>query len=497
VTATRDAEIIRRRATNELKRRISEEPRRKTQLVRETAEYFGVSPATVWRWLTSDPSPRGRPRGSKLIVFDDRMKGLLYQSGNNVAEFLRRAVAAGLFAEARPSLATIRRAVARDVPRVERVLARYGDRGVRDHALVYLPMNTLYRAHAYMMDHCQLPWYVIAPWPMRGLIQPWFTAVIDACTRVIVGFVISVHPNSTTIALALAAAICADGRGRFHGIPENVLIDNGSDFLSKHIEEAMMTIGTVITPHIGYHPNVKGIVERVNWTVQLRMQGFPGFADGPKTVDKKRQFTQEDGWVAYSDVYGAMATLIDAYHEDEHTSLSCSPAEAWDRDPTPLVTIDSPEKTALLLMKSGSLTIQKDGIHLAGRTYASEETICRKGDRVTVRYWPHDQRKVYVFDNAGKVFIGVASNTSEMTSDEKVAIWQSRQEQLRAANREVRRAKRAARPTFEPTTEAGKDPEVVYVRPGRRDRKLPRVDSSASVRALAFPGVDESFSVEG
>jgi putative transposase len=496
-TGVPERQIVRQRVAEKLRAAVDADPARKWQLVVETAETVGVDESTVWRWLNRDPKPLGRPRGSGKLIFDDALKGLYYACGCNAQLFLERASAARCFVDGSPSVSTVRRAIKTQLPRVERELAQHGDRGLRDNALVFLPIEVPYRANTYLLDHCELPWYVLPPPPYKKPVKPWFTGVMDAKTRAIMGFAISLQPNSTTIGVAMAAAVAPDpdGRDPFQGIPENVLIDNGNDFLSTHFGQAMLTIGSVLTPHVGYHPHIKGKLERFHYTLRRRMQGLPGFADGPKTVDGRRRFVREDGWMHFSEVYGVVREIVDGYHDTVHRELGCSPKEAWQRDPTPLRIVESREAVSALLMKVSARKVTKNGISMFGKYFTCAQISARKGDVLEVRYWPHDPREIYLYE--GGSLIGTAVEPLEMTQEEKQEFWVERDRQVREANRRVREQKRAHRLAFAPLVESGKDPDLVAVGAGGRLDTTARTPSGAKqIVDLAFGPIDESFPVE-
>src|ERR1700686_1450419 len=140
-TCVPERQILRQQVAERLRAAADADPERKWQLVVETAETMGVDESTVWRWLNRDPKPLGRPRGSGKMIFDDTLKGLYYACGCNAQLFVERASAAGCFAGGTPSVSTVRRAIKTQLPRVERELAQHGDRGLRNNALVFLPIE--------------------------------------------------------------------------------------------------------------------------------------------------------------------------------------------------------------------------------------------------------------------------------------------------------------------------------------------------------------------
>lgn len=492
-----EAQLIRRRLVPPLLERISAEPGKKWALIKQTAESADVDPSTVSRWLTRSPEPRklGRPRGTVKVVLDDAQLELLYECGFNVQRFREQALKQAPLGEELPAITTYRRAVRQQIPRVERVLAQHGDLGVRNDATVYLPMIAPYRTNTYQVDHCQLPLYVIPIWPETTPIKPWVTCVEDQSTRAIMGFVVSVQPNSTTCTAAMASAIAPawDGKDPFQGIPENVLIDNGSDFISDHFKQSMNRIGTVVTPCVPYHPHVKGALERFHGTLRQRLRGKPGFADGPKTVDGNRQFVREDGWMDFKEVYGVIEEIVDTYNRTVNEGLGRTPLEAWDGDPTPLRVVADRAELAGLLMKAEQRKVTKNGVSMFGRYYICPEIATRKGDSVEVRYWPHDEREIYLFVDGVK--IGTAINPISMTPGQQQEFVAERNRQLRAAKARVREVKRNRTRRFAPITEAGSDPDVIGYGPAHDADELAVEARSNEDPELYDDDIDYSFPV--
>jgi putative transposase len=494
----RETQLPRRQIVPGLREQIEADPERRYQLVSQVARSLGVSRSTVRRWLAKDPGSPGRPRSSR-VVLDDALKGLFYACGCNVAQFRERAIKEGRFGDEPPSVWTLRRAVRTQIPRAERVLAERGPRGLRDEAMVFLPTSFPYRGHTYLLDHCELPLYVMPPAPQKRLVKPWFTGVMDGMSRAIVGFAISLAPNSTTIAAAMASAIALDpdGRNPFEGIPENVLIDNGRDFLSKHFEAAMLTIGTAVTPHVAYRPNVKGKLERFHSTLRMRLAETPGFAGGPKLLDGTLAHERGERWLHFAEVYGLVQGIVEEYHGSVHSAMGCTPRQAWEMDPTPLRTVKNRAEVATLLMKVAERRVTKNGVAMFGKHFMCPEIAVRKGEVLQVRYWPHDQREIYLFQDG--VPIGVATDPLvAMDQDAKRRFWTERDRQVKEATRAVRRQKVAHRMSYGPVVSAEAEPELVSVGKARRrsDGETARKPVSEAAVALAFGEIDYSFPVD-
>ncbi len=493
----RAAQMLRRQVLPGLQRLIAAEPEWTWQHILQTARTIDVDPTTVWRWVRNGNTAKtlGRPQGSGKVVVDDALEGLYMQCGFNVAMTLRRAIELGIFdAESAPCKSTLRRAILRQIPRVRREMAQHGDKGVRDFAMSYLAIDAPYRGATYMMDHCVMPIYVIPPHPHKGVLKPALTPVMDAATRVVLSYEVTFQPCSGTICHALARAVAPDpdGRNQFYGIPENLLVDNGSDFLAKHTETAMARIGTVITPHVAYRPNMKGKVERLFHDIQLELQGLPGYAYGPKTIDNQRQFTAEDGWLDYTQMRPLIQRIVDRYNNTLHSSLGCTPAEAWASDATVLASLPDMATATQMMMDGEKRTVTKNGIAKFSKYFTCPEIATRKGDELEIRFFPNDERAIYIYEH-GK-YLATAEQPLEMTPDERHKFIGERERQLKEAKRTIKRIKRQYRYTMGPLTDDGSEPELLTVGPAREtEPAVPAADAASD--ALAFGGIDKSFPV--
>src|SRR6266542_3654674 len=93
-----------------------------------------------------------------------------------------------------PALRTFQQAVRRQLSPAERAALADGVEGRRRHA-VYLRWEADYRNQIWEADHKQLPVLVLAPKAKRPH-TPWVTWFVDAYSRLVMGWAISLHPSS-------------------------------------------------------------------------------------------------------------------------------------------------------------------------------------------------------------------------------------------------------------------------------------------------------------
>ena len=108
------------------------------------------------------------------------------------------------------------------------VARRRGAKYFNDTQLPYIQWdyNNMEPNDKWVFDHTQLDLFVNA-WGRA--VRPWLTAIMDMKARYIVGWCLSLQPDSMTIASALRMALVD------WGVPQAVYLDNGKDFRSNYV----------------------------------------------------------------------------------------------------------------------------------------------------------------------------------------------------------------------------------------------------------------------
>ena len=116
---------------------------------------------------------------------------------------------------------------------VQQGTRRFGDLYEMIHRREASKPNELWQA-----DHAQLDILLLREDGSAG--RPWLTAVIDDYSRSIAGYFLSFDPPSslrTSLAMRQAIWRKADAHWQVCGIPDVLYVDNGADFVSKHLEQ--------------------------------------------------------------------------------------------------------------------------------------------------------------------------------------------------------------------------------------------------------------------
>ncbi|MFE3455776.1 Mu transposase C-terminal domain-containing protein [Nonomuraea sp. NPDC059194] len=141
-----------------------------------------------------------------------------------------------------------------------------------------------------------------------------------------------------------------------------------------------------------------------------------------------------------------------------------TPLQAGESDTAPLYRIGA-DKLRHLLLAATMRTIGKDGIRFNGLAYIAPELQGRGGQRVEIRYMPHDDRFVEV--NLDGRHLCTAHPAERLTPEQTEAFRAHTRQEARRLGQERRRATARARAELVPLTEtsAGSPPTESRILP--------------------------------
>ncbi|WP_347599654.1 Mu transposase C-terminal domain-containing protein [Streptomyces sp. B6B3] len=391
-----------------------------TGQVRLVAECLAVSERTVWRWLaaaeknpTAAVEPGSRTRNTSRFTVTPEVRQLLALWGGNVTAVHRELTArarsdregthapendardghtespsrpaAGGSVSGVPSLTTLRRAIRRDLTAGERA-ARKKD--------VFLARPARWRNACWEGDHVRAPVLVDVD---GTACRPWITWFIDCATRAVMGVAVTPHtPSRDAVLAALRAAVLReDPYGPFGGLPEQVPIDRGKDFLAKTVTAALGALKATQDDLPAYTPHLKGTVESLNRSVErMHLVALPGYVRAPAPGKRPRK---NPGRARLMDFATFTADLLGwvEWWNTEHRPVPLggrTPLEAWQADPTPL-----DDLWALTLEDDGRVRkLTTRGIRWRGRDYAAAWMTGQAGRKIRVRWMPHHDHAIEV-----------------------------------------------------------------------------------------------------
>ncbi|MGW3281156.1 Mu transposase C-terminal domain-containing protein [Nocardia rhamnosiphila] len=422
--------------------------------VRLSAETLGVAERTVWRWLKARrvgaaPAPRRR-----VLVDDELRVRLAYWRGNVMALHRELVDSERAGGPAAPSKSALYRAVVADVSAGDRAGLRAGERARRKHD-VFLKRPPSFRNAVWEADHVEAAVQV----EIDGrLVKPWVSWFVDAAHDVILGVAVTPQvPSRESILAALRAAISRrEPYGPAGGLPAMVRVDRGKDFLSRTVAEAMGAFAVAVDDLPAYTPHLKGSVETVNGAVDRML-----FAGLPRYMHRQ---TEANGALVDPDqpalTFAAFVAEVLAWvrwWNSKHVIEELgdrTPLAAWLADPTPIDEVDEDRLWMFTLeddRRRRRITTKGVGFG-RGRHYVAEWMVGRVGTAVRLRYMPHHDHEVEVFDADTGVHLGRAELADQASEATKTAVRRTRARKAARLRSDLSKAERARRARYAAST---------------------------------------------
>lgn len=369
----------------------------------ELARAGAASERTLQRWLRSyraaglaglgrsPRSDRGKARIPEHLVA--LIREMASKRPRPPISAIHRKMAALVVAEGRqaPSYSSVAR-IAGSVSE-SRIAAVSDPVAYRDHHELVHRREASASNEMWQADHTMLDILVLddAGKPVR----PWLSAVLDDHSRAIAGYFIGLDaPSALNTALALRHAIWrkADPRWIVSGVPEQLYVDNGADFISEHIEQACMALRIRLTHSLPGRPRGRGKIERLFRTINdMFLPDLPGHLIRGKPLSEPA--------LSLNDLRSRFETFVcDIYHQRLHGSTSEAPALRWQKGGFLPAMPESLEHLDMLLVHVlKPRKVLRDGIRLRGRRYVEPTLAAFVGEQVTVLYDPRDLTEVHVY----------------------------------------------------------------------------------------------------
>lgn len=333
-----------------------------------------------------------------------------------------------------PGYSTFCRAV-ESIPFAVRKFFREGDKAFEDKAAPYITrlyedveINEVWVADNHTLD------VLTVEDGTEKLHRLYLTAFQDVCSRKVVGWYLTDHPNSDAVLYALRKAILK------HGVPRCIYTDNGHEFLcfdvggrgrrktAKKDEHTPPPIFTRLGIEF-WNAKVRNgrakIVERTFKEFKDKFSrllvGFTGGNTLEKPERLKYQVKSRKGMVVDSE----LRDMFDAYVEGMYNNMPQNGAGMHGRTPNEvyaqkLVTIRkaSAEDLNLMLLRSTRMqTVTRKGVHLelyGEKLFYWDVDFLMKyqGRRVYLRYDPEDLREVRVYNEKDE-FLSVVQIDNE------------------------------------------------------------------------------------
>ena len=299
-------------------------------------------------------------------------------------------------------------------------------------------------------------------------VRPWLTAWMDARSGAIVGWALSLNPNSNTIIKSLANAIRYTVGSPFHGLPVMLYIDNGKDYRCKRIEgdglrdydvgqlnvsctadnALLKSLGIGVTHAIPYRAWSKTI-ERMFGTIEPRwcrqIPGWCGNGIDQKPEDLSADIRAGRLWTFEQFVAYFANVILPEYHAyiPDGDKERQSPMDIYLSSPRAR---DKEEPSGALLavyqMRSIERKVTTQGVNFFGRKLANYLLGPYIGQYVQIKYDGEADQTVTIYDR-DNTYICEATDANEFAligeDEERLAEHMERQQ---LAKREARAALR-------------------------------------------------------
>jgi putative transposase len=313
----------------------------------------------------------------------------------------------------------------------------------------YVRFEAPYPNSIWQADHHQLDIIVVDRVTGEAEGRPWITKIQDDHSRAIMGYYLSMDPpSSMSIASALYHAFLSKPQDwwTMYGLPGMIYIDNGRDWISRHIELVALKFEIELRRHEPYHPQSKGKVERLCGTLE-QMAIHPN--DGAVGSSIRTRPRKVEPSLTLEQLQIRIERFIREYHERTHGATKQKPRERWEqnlrdhRRVENLVDIDH-------LLKSKQYMVRSDGILRLGNYYRDRDAVLGGfiGRRVTVFFDSRDTSCIRIWGskdvNGDPHYLCTAYRQNlAPTEEDRANVAKANKQRRDATRKEVRETQKA------------------------------------------------------
>lgn len=320
----------------------------------------------------------------------------------------------------KPARSTIYKLLDRIDPQI-RDRMREGAKAVREYEPVqrgFTNEEAMFPLHIVAIDHTQLDVDVIDGKTGCEIGRPFITAGIDLYSRCIWCLYISFEdPSSNVLRKALLQGMFlkkskerngTESEWVVHGIPYNIMVDNGKDFRSVEFERV---VNEVMKSHLMFRPrktpHYSGVIERffkrLNDDLIHQLDG----TRKSNVADKGEYKSEEEAVLTLEELQNFITKhIVDIYHYETHRGLPLDEnkpmvrfTEGCKEYGLPRFVLDNDEEDYRMeLLPTYMKPYTKDGVVLNNVSYKSDSLNLFIGPRETkykIKYDPDDISKIY------------------------------------------------------------------------------------------------------
>ncbi len=179
------------------------------------------------------------------------------------------------------------------------------------------------------IDHTQLNLEIVCAKTARVLGRPWLSVLLDAFSRRILGVYIAFDPPSYRSCMAVLVECVR----RYQRLPQQIIVDNGSDFRSNYFETMLAHYGVTKLARPAAEPRAGSLIERLFRTSETEfvhnLRGNTQITKLARQVTKEIDPKNQAIWTLglFYDYFCAWS--YEVYDQMLHSTLGQSPREAY------------------------------------------------------------------------------------------------------------------------------------------------------------------------
>lgn len=292
------------------------------------------------------------------------------------------------------------------------------------------------------IDHTVVDLIVVDGRDRQPIGRPFLTLAIDACTRCVVGMVVTLEaPSAVSVGLCLSHAVCdkrpwleslgADMDWPMSGKPLQLYLDNAAEFKSEALRRGCDQHGIRLAYRPPHLPHYGGIVERIIGTaMQMIHDELPGTTFS-NPGERGEYDSEKMAVLTLRELERWLALAVGTYHGSVHGGLLQPPAACWAeavaRVGLPGV-ITRPTAFLVDFLPILRRTLTRTGFvidHIHYYADALKPWIAQR-DRLpafVIRRDPRDISRIWVLEPEGRHYLEIPYRT---LSNPAVTLWEQR-----------------------------------------------------------------------
>lgn len=369
--------------------------------VRSRAKEVGVSPRTLWGYLTAyrkhglaGLAPQQRADKDLNYRITPRMREIIVGIRLSQPDLRIRAVweaaceKAHQLGEVEPSEWQVR-SICNNIPEPVKLIAAGRHDEFRNKYRFTYRIQFDGSHVIYFFDHTQIDVLVkdLRDEEVRapsGEIRPWLSLAICPAPRLCIAAIFSYdRPNRFTVAALIRDALLLPLQRPYGGIPLEIWVDQGKDLVSRHVQELTRELGITLHRCAPHQPQQKGIIERFFGMLNTRLWStLPGYV-GSNVVERNPSVK---AGLTISQVVERFWAFIEQYHHEAHSETGKTPLDYWAEHC--LAIPADPRQLDMLLKESATRRVIKAGIKYESRLYWHSDLATLVGQDVLIRAEP-------------------------------------------------------------------------------------------------------------